>query len=116
MPPTISYKRGDILLVPFPFSDQSSIKQRPALVISVDAFQGQGPDLLIMVITTQISGPSGLGEFLIRDWKSAGLIKPSAVKAAISTLEASLVRRQLGRLSDYDLVQLNKSLRDLLGV
>lgn len=116
MPPTTSYKRGDVLLVPFPFSDQTSAKQRPAVVVSVDAFQQHGPDLFIMAITTQIGGPLGLGEFLIRDWKSAGLIKPSAVKAAISTLEASLVRRQLGRLSDYDLAQLNRCLRDLLGL
>lgn len=116
MPPTISYKRGDILLVPFPFSDQTSTKQRPALVISVDLFQEQGPDLLIMAITSQVGGPLKLGEFLIRDWQSAGLLKPSGVKAAITTIEAKLVRRQLGRLSDYDLKQLNSSLRELLGL
>ena len=114
MPPTISYKRGDILLVPFPFSDQTSTKQRPALVISVDLFQEQGPDLLIMAITSQIGAPLKLGEFLIRDWRSAGLIKPSAIKAAISTIEVKLVRRRLGCLSDFDLEQLNSYLRGLL--
>jgi len=116
MPPTISYRRGDILLVPFPFSDQTSTKQRPALVISVDLFQEQGPDLLIMAITSQVGAPLKLGEFLIRDWRSAGLIKPSAIKAAISTIEVKLVHRQLGCLSDYDLRQLNTSLRELLGL
>ncbi len=69
-----------------------------------------------MAITTQIAGPLGLGEFLLRDWKSAGLIKPSAVKAAVSTIEGSLVRRRLGRLSDYDLAQLDKCLRSVLGL
>lgn len=116
MPPTISYKRGDILLIPFSFSDQSSIKQRPASVISVDAFQGQGPDLLIMAITSQVGGQLRLGEFLICDWQAARLLRPSAVKAAIATIEASLVRRQLGRLSDHDLTQLNRALRELLGL
>ena len=116
MPLTISYKRGDILLVPFPFSDQTSTKQRPALVISVDLFQEQGPDLLIMAITSQVGGPPKIGEFLIRDWQSAGLLKPSAVKAAITTIEVKLIRRQLGRLSDYDLEQLNRSLCGLLGL
>ena len=116
MPPTTSYKRGDVLLAPFPFSDQTSVKQRPALVISVDAFQEGGSDLLIMAITSQVGGVLRLGEFVIRDWRQAGLLKPSAVKAAISTIESKLVRRQLGRLSDYDLAQLRRSLIEIFGL
>ena len=88
MPPTINYKRGDVVLVPFPFSDQTSVKQRPCFVISVDAFQARGPDLLIMAVTSQVGGALRLGEFIIRDWQAAGLLKPSAVKAAIATIEA----------------------------
>lgn len=116
MLPTINYKRGDVVLVPFPFSDQTSVKQRPSLVISVDAFQARGPDLLIMAVTSQVGGPLKLGEFIIRDWQAAGLLKPSAVKAAIATVEARLIRRRLGHLSAYDLEQLKKMLQDLLGV
>ena len=63
-----------------------------------------------MAITSQVGGPLKFGEFLIRDWQSAGLLKRSGVKAAITTIEAKLVRRQLGRLSDYDLELLNSSL------
>src|SRR3990172_13215496 len=74
MPPTTSYKRGDVILAPFPFSDQTSIKQRPALVISVEDFQEQGPDLLIMAVNSQVRGPLREGEFFIRDWQVAGLL------------------------------------------
>ena len=116
MPLTTSYRRGDILLVPFPFSDQTSLKQRPAVVISSDIFQQQGPDVLIMAITSQVGTSLRSGEFLMRDWQTAGLLKPSAVKAAIATIEAKLARRRLGCLSAYDLQQLDRSLRDLLGV
>lgn len=117
MPPTTSYKRGDVVLAPFPFSDQTSVKQRPALVISIEDFQEQGPDLLIMAVTSQVRGPLlKVGEFLIRDWQAAGLLKPSAVKAAIATIEAKLVRRRLGHLSDYDLEQLKRSLGELVGL
>ena len=116
MLPTTRYKRGDILLIPFPFSDQTSAKQRPALVISSDPFQQEGPDLLLMAITSQIGGVLRLGEFLIRDWQPAGLLKPSAVKAAITTIEAKLIRRRLGRLLVHDLQQLDISLRKLLSL
>jgi mRNA interferase MazF len=116
MPPTTNYRRGEILLVPFPFSDQSSVKQRPALVISSDDFQVRSPDLLIIAITSQVGGSLKPGEFLIRDWQHAGLLKPSAVKAAIATIEVQLVRRRLGCLSDHDLQELNQSLRALLAL
>ena len=34
MPPMTSFEFGDIALVPFPFTDQSTAKKRPAVIIS----------------------------------------------------------------------------------
>jgi mRNA interferase MazF len=45
---------GDVLLVPLPFTDQSSAKQRPAVVISSAAHNPAKPDLIIMAITSQM--------------------------------------------------------------
>jgi hypothetical protein len=45
-----------------------------------------------------------------------GILKPSAVKAAITTVEARLVRRRLGHFSEYDLEQLKKMLQTFLGL
>lgn len=53
MPSTTRYRRGDIVLVSFPFTDVSSSKRRPALVISPDLFNEQGQDVVLVAITSQ---------------------------------------------------------------
>ena len=110
----IRYNRGDVILVPFPFSDQTVTKKRPAIVVSSDTYNSISPDIVIMAITGQTRGPFGVGEFLIEDWQGAGLLKPSAVKSAISTIEQSLVLKLLGRFSSEDLSTLEKALKELL--
>ncbi len=54
MPSTTSFSQGDVVLVPFPFTDLSAIKQRPALVLSPDRSNKVRPDLVVAAITSQI--------------------------------------------------------------
>lgn len=108
------YERGDIILVPFPFSDQTTTKKRPAVIISSDTFNNTTSDIFIMAITGQIGKGLGIGECLIKDWQNAGLLKPSAIKPAISTIEQSLVLKRLGKLSSDDLVSIENTLKELL--
>jgi len=49
-----SFEFGDIVLVPFPFTDQSTTKQRPAVVVSASAFNAERPDLIVMAVTSQV--------------------------------------------------------------
>jgi len=107
------YNRGDVILVPFPFSDQSAAKKRPAIIISSDAYNNISQDIVIMAVTGQIRSHIGVGEFLIEDWKGAGLLRPSAVKSAISTIEQGLVMKILGKLSSKDVSALEKALKEL---
>jgi mRNA interferase MazF len=58
-------RRWDILLVPFPFTDLSTTKKRPALVVSRDAYNA-GPDVVIAFITSQIDGPPRYGDHLLK--------------------------------------------------
>lgn len=96
------FEFGDVVLVPFPFTDQSTTKQRPAVVISSHAYNTERPDLLIMAVTSQIKSTTILGEVIVQDWRAAGLLKPWAIKPIIATFEKSLVIRTLGRLKDHD--------------
>jgi len=45
------YSFGDIILVPFPFTDQSDVKKRPAVIASSDLYNQKRPDIIIMAIT-----------------------------------------------------------------
>jgi mRNA interferase MazF len=115
MPPTTSYSFGDVVLVPFPFTDQSGIKKRPALVVSSQPYQDKRRDLVIVAITSQLRPRLGFGEFLVADWKGAGLLKPSVVKPVFATIEKRLVIRTLGQVTVADRQALTSALRTVLG-
>jgi mRNA interferase MazF len=110
------YKRGDVVLVSFPFSNQIAAKKRPAVVISSDAYNSVSLDLVIMAITSRTERTTGIGECLIEDWKDAGLLKPSSVKTAISTIEQLLVLKKLGVLSSRDSKAMDRTLREFLSL
>ncbi len=111
-----TYKRGDVILVPFPFSNQTATKKRPAVVISATLYNNASQDIIIMAITSQTEKLQGIGECLVKNWREAGLLKPSAIKSALSTIEQKLVLKKLGTLSDNDLTSLNTILKDLLNI
>lgn len=115
MPPTTSYSFGDIVLVPFPFTDQSGTKKRPAVVVSSAAYHQARRDVLIMAVTSQARPAGAIGEVQIKDWKGAGLIKPSVIKPVITTIEASLVIRRLGQLKKDEQETLRKAVGQILG-
>lgn len=115
MPPTTRCEFGDIVLVPFPFTDQSGSKKRPAVIVSSTAYYQARRDVLIMAVTSQVRPSGSFGEITVQNWQAAGLLKPSAVKPVITTIEQSLIIRSLGRLKDVDLAALRRSLAIIIG-
>jgi mRNA interferase MazF len=109
------FEFGDVVLVPFPFTNQTASKQRPAVVVSSRAYGLERPDLMLMAITSQLRPTPALGEVWLRQWQGAGLLKPSAVKPVIATLEQGLVIRQLGTLDAEDQAALRAALGQIIG-
>jgi mRNA interferase MazF len=81
----MSIRFGDVIVVPFPFTDQSA---RTAPIV---------------------------GEVAVVSWQAAGLLKPSVIKPLVTTIEARLVLRQLGALHADDVAALRKVLATSLG-
>ena len=115
MPSTTVYSFGDVVLVPFPFTDQTTEKRRPAVVISSEAYQRSRPDIILMAITSRLPASAGLGELPIGTWRKAGLLRPSVIKPIITTIEKHLVLRRLGRLEPLDRQALAVGLDEILG-
>jgi len=109
------YEFGDIVLVPFPFTDQTASKRRPAAIVSSRAYNLARPDLVVMAVTSQIRALPALGEVWINRWQEAGLLKPSAIKPVFATIEQRLVIRQLGILAVGDRDTLRAAIREAIG-
>jgi mRNA interferase MazF len=109
-----NYNFGDVVLVPFPFTNQSGTKKRPA-VVSKAVYDSSHPDLVLAAITSQIRKPLKIDEVEMIEWQNSGLLKPSVIKPVFKTIEKSLILRQLGSLSNSDASNLRKTLQLILG-
>ena len=99
--------RNDVVLLPIPFSDLTSTKVRPAIVVGHGSVKG---DLLVVPVTSRLAQ----ADFPLKDWKGCGLPVPSAVKGQLATVESRLVRKIAGRLSATDIHTLDARLRTWL--
>ena len=96
-----TYSPGDVVVVPFPFSERDASKRRPALVCSSVAFNSASHHLVLAMITTA-SHKKWPGDVAIRDLTATGLPVASIVRWKLFTLDASLVLRRAGVLSARD--------------
>lgn len=106
-------KKGATILTPFPFTDLSDNKIRPAVVISSSARKGD--DIIIAFISSVITEPSET-DLLIRkyhpDFKQTGLKTDSIIKLdKLATINKGIVLGTLGSLSDALIKATNQKLK-----
>ena len=112
-------KRGDVVLVPFPFTDLTSEKLRPAVIVSVDP---QRIDVIIAFISSVVSPeePSETDYVLHQDepdFVRTGLKKTSTFRMRkLMTIERSKIIRRLGRVGPAMQKQLDIRLRQAVGL
>jgi mRNA interferase MazF len=103
-------KTGDVLLIRFPFTDLTSHKRRPVLVVSPSEFSTQYGDIVVVPLTGRAQG----NEVHLEKWREAGLAKPTWLKALIATVAESLVEKRLGKLHEEDQSKVASVLRTLI--
>ncbi len=96
---------GDIVLLKFPFTDGSSFKRRPAVIIQ-DSRDG---DIIVCRITSQIYQTNY--DILIKEWRESGLKLPSIIRIhKIATLDKNLVELKIGEIN----IELKERIKEIL--
>ena len=112
------YNPGDVVLIPFPFTDLSTVKQRPAIILSSAVFNLRHQDAICAAITSHVPEVLTRDEYLLSadEQAAAGLPKPSIIKVGkLVTLDQRLIRKSLGRMPVAGREQLIQILMDVFG-
>ncbi len=110
----MTFNRFDVVVVPFPFTDRSTTKRRPALVLSdTNCFNKQVGQCVLAMITSAHHSDWPL-DVEIADLEAAGLTSASVVRMKLFTLDNRLIIRQAGRLSSADCRNVTTSVTRLL--
>lgn len=99
----MSCSRNEVVLVPIPFTDLTSHKVRPAIVLG----SNRHGDLFLAPVTSQAHNI----DVPLAEWRVAGLNVPCGVKAQFATVEARCVLKTVGQLGAADVAALNANLR-----
>lgn len=112
------FKFGTIVLVPFPFTDLTSTKVRPALIVS--RTREDSPDVMLSFITSQVSSKDSGGVFTLRSADSGfaetGLKVDSSFRFdKIATLSKTLILGELGYAEDQLLKKMSQTFKEAFG-
>ena len=94
------FVRGEVVVIPFPFSDLSAAKRRPALVVA----SLPGDDVILCQITSQPVANSFAVALTGHDFILGGLNRPSTIRPErIFTADEHIILRTVGRITDAKL-------------
>jgi mRNA interferase MazF len=108
------FAQGDVLVLPFPYSDRLAEKRRPAVVVSKPTLERRHGLVWVAMITSDRGGAKR-DDVTISDLSGAGLPSPSLVRAVkVATIEPARVVRVAGALPKRDLNAVLDAIRALV--
>ena len=104
-------KKGDIILIPFPFTDLAGNKKRPAIVLASGNL-----DIVVAFVSAQIKWKENTDVFL-KPTIENGLKKDSIVRLSkLATLDKDLAIGLIGQVDEDAIKSINKSLIKVLEI
>ena len=108
-------KQRDLLLVPFPFSDQSGKKVRPIVVVSNNEFNQLSEDLIVIGITSNISKDKYTLELTNKDLEEGELFDLCCIKVEnIIKIDKQLIIKKIGKLKKEKFMNIINILNTIL--
>ncbi|NLZ92739.1 MAG: type II toxin-antitoxin system PemK/MazF family toxin [Firmicutes bacterium] len=109
------YKQGDILLIPIPYSDLTSNKKRPVLVLSNDEYNTKTEDIIVAAITSNITSKEYSILISNKDLQEGNLQVNSCIRVdKIYTLSQSIVIKKFGAVKPEIINNVKEKLRKLI--
>lgn len=113
-------KRGDIIIVELPFTDDSGSKRRPALVVQSDAMNKLVPDTIVASVTSTIHRAATIPTQIIVDpavETASRLLHVSVVRCEnLRAIDQKRILGSIGSLSQRTMKQVDECLRIALGI
>lgn len=109
-------KRGDAVLIPFPFAELTASKARPVLVVSGEEFLRAEGKIMVAAITSKVHAHVGPTNLRLARWKEAGLLRPSVITSWLATLSPGLVLMRIGALSGDQMRSVEAAIRAALAL
>ncbi|MBI3957937.1 MAG: type II toxin-antitoxin system PemK/MazF family toxin [Chloroflexi bacterium] len=114
-------QRGAIVLVPFPFTDLTQQKPRPAVVVSSERFNRQSDDAILVALSSNTKRPLADTDFVIwaddEDFAGTGLRLSSVVRCGkLVTMHQSLILTKLGTMNDQRMTNILSLVTKALGL
>lgn len=111
----IMYKQGDILLIPIPFSDLTSSKKRPVVVLSNSEYNNRTEDILVAAITSNLDEKEYSLTITNEDMQEGTLKVDSCVRVdKIYTLSKFIVIKKFGSIKTNAVHEIKVKICDLL--
>jgi mRNA interferase MazF len=110
----VTFEAFDVVVVPFPFTDKTTVKRRPALVLSEAKSFNKNSAHSVLAMITSASNSDWPLDIEIEDIDTAGLSAASIIRMKLFTLDDKLIIRKVGALGRKDRIAVVNALGRLL--
>jgi mRNA interferase MazF len=111
------HKQGDIILIPIPYSDLSTTKKRPVLIISSDKYNELTDDYIVAAITSNVDDKAYAVTITNDDLSNGKLLRTSCIRAdKLYTLSQSIAIRKFGAVKSDLLMSVAEKVNGVIAV
>jgi len=111
----MNFSQYDVVIVPFPYTDKTKARPRPAIIISSND-ANQASKVAILAMITRIDAESWYQDQPLEDLESAGLERPCKARMKLFSIDLSSIKKRTGSLGQRDRKNIASVLRNVFNL